>query len=248
MASLSVLPSHYSYGSDRDVERMLGRPVNGSRVHVVVIGAHPDDPETGCGGTIAKLTADGHRVTIVYLTRGEAGLRGSDHSATARVRTAEALAGASILGARAVFANQIDGNTSASADACSRFTHLLRSLRPDIVLTHWAQDTHADHRNAAALTRAAWDALGRSFTLVFYEVMMGLQTYNFEPNLYVDVSQTEDEKRSAIYAHVCQRPARFYPYHVDMERTRGAEANLERAEAFIVERNDRPAVIIPFPA
>ena len=62
------------------------------------------------------------------------------------------------------------------------------------------------------------------------------------------MSQTEDEKRAAIYAHVCQRPARFYPYHVDMERTRGAEANLERAEAFIVERNDGPATVIPFPA
>jgi LmbE family N-acetylglucosaminyl deacetylase len=227
---------------------MLGRPVPGGRAHVVAIGAHPDDPETGCGGTIAKLTGDGHRVTIVYLTRGEAGVRECDHATTARIRTAEAITGARLLGARAVFANQIDGSTSTGADDCARFTELLRSLRPDVVLTHWPHDTHADHRNTAALTRAAWETLGRSFSLVFYEVMMGLQTCDFEPNLYVDVSQTEEEKRAAIYAHVCQRPARFYPYHVDMERTRGAEASLERAEAFFVERNDGPAAVIPFPA
>src|SRR5438270_1968321 len=106
MASISALPAQYSYGSDQDLERMLGRPILGGRVHIVVIGAHPDDAETGCGGTIAKLTGDGHRVTIIYLTRGEAGVRGGHHATTARVRTAEALAGSRLLGARAVFANQ----------------------------------------------------------------------------------------------------------------------------------------------
>ena len=115
MASISAFPARYRYGSDRDLERMLGRPLAGSQIHVVVIGAHPDDPETGCGGTIAKLTGDGHRVTIVYLTRGEAGIRECDHATTARIRTAEAIAGARLLGAQAVFADQIDGNTSAEA-------------------------------------------------------------------------------------------------------------------------------------
>jgi LmbE family N-acetylglucosaminyl deacetylase len=202
---------------------MLGRPILGARVHIVVIGAHPDDAETGCGGTIAKLTGDGHRVTIIYLTRGEAGIRGGHHATTARVRTAEALAGARLLGARAVFANQVDGKTSADKDDCARFTELLRSLRPDAVLTHWPHDTHLDHRNTAKLTRTAWETLGRVFTLIYYEVMTGIQTYDFQPNLYVDASPTEEQKRAAIYAHVCQRPDRFYPYHVQMERRRAEE-------------------------
>ena len=223
MASLASVPALRSYGADKDLERILGRPVLG-RVHIVVIGAHPDDPETGCGGTIARLTGDGHSVTIIYLTRGEAGVRGGEHGMTARIRTAEALAGARLLGARAVFANQIDGKTSAAKDECQRFARLLRSLRPDVVLTHWPHDTHPDHRNTAQLTRTAWETLGRSFALVYYEVMTGIQTYDFQPNVYVDVSLTEHEKRSAIYAHVCQRPHRFYPYHVRMEQTRGADA------------------------
>ncbi len=227
---------------------MLGRPILHRHAHVIAIGAHPDDPETGCGGTVAKLTGDGHHVTIVYLTRGEAGIRDDDHATTAQVRTAEALAGAKVLGARAIFANQIDGRTSAEEEECAHFTGLLRSLRPDVVLTHWPHDTHLDHRDTAELTRAAWEALGRTFTLVYYEVMTGIQTHDFQPHLYVDVSLTEEEKRAAIYAHVCQRPDRFYPYHVQMERKRGTEAGLVRAETFFVERNHAPAAVIPFPS
>jgi hypothetical protein len=88
--------------------------------------------------------------------------------------------------------------------------------------------------------------LGRSFALVYYEVMTGIQTHDFEPILYVDLSGTEDEKSAAIYAHVCQRPDRFCPYHVNMERQRGSDAGLARAEAFIVMRHHVPAAVIPF--
>jgi LmbE family N-acetylglucosaminyl deacetylase len=248
MASVGSLPVAREYPSDRDLQRILDRPISGRRLHVVVVGAHPDDPETGCGGTIAKLTSDGHRVTVLYLTRGEAGVRDGDHAITARIRTGEALHAARVLGAEAVFANQVDGKTTAASEESDQFTTLLRSLRPDIVFTHWPQDTHPDHRNTAELTRTAWERTGRAFTLVYYEVMTGIQTFEFEPNVYVDVSSTERQKRAAIYAHVCQRPDRFYPYHVNMERQRGAEANLTRAEAFAVMRDHVPAPVIPFPS
>jgi N-acetylglucosamine malate deacetylase 1 len=247
MASATV-PRFNGYGSDQDLERILARPILGRRLDIVVIGAHPDDPETGCGGTIAKLTGDGHHVTIVYFTRGEAGVRNGDHSETARVRTGEALAAAKTLGADAVFANQIDGRTAAGEAESAQFTELLLSLDPHLVMTHWPHDTHADHRNAAKLTRAAWEAGRRAFTLVYYEVMTGIQTYDFRPNLYVDVSSTEEQKQAAIYAHVCQKPDRFYPYHVNMERQRGTEAKLSRAEAFVVMRQNAGAQVIPFPA
>jgi len=52
-------------------------------LHVVCVGAHPDDPESGCGGTLARYSESGHRVTIVYLTRGEAGIRGKSHEESA---------------------------------------------------------------------------------------------------------------------------------------------------------------------
>src|SRR5674476_884471 len=46
---------------------------------IVCVGGHPDDPESGCGGTLAKLRNAGHEVTIIYLTTGEAGIPGKSH-------------------------------------------------------------------------------------------------------------------------------------------------------------------------
>jgi hypothetical protein len=57
------------------------------KVRVVVVGGHPDDPESGCGGTIARYADLGHEVTILYLTRGEAGIRGKTHEEAAAIRT-----------------------------------------------------------------------------------------------------------------------------------------------------------------
>ncbi|MBV9301678.1 MAG: PIG-L family deacetylase [Acidobacteriaceae bacterium] len=242
------LPDQRGYVSDRDLEQLHGAKAWRHPLNIAVVGAHPDDPETGCGGTIAKLASDGHNVTIVYLTRGEAGIKGGDPCTTARLRTAEAIRGAEILGCRAVFANQIDGNTRVDGEHVECFTRLLHSLKPDLVFSHWPHDSHCDHRNAAELTRRAWEALGHSFTLAYYEVMAGIQTYDFEPNVYVDVSGTEGRKRAAIYAHACQRPDRFYPFHVDMEKERGEEAGVARAEAFHVVRQSGLAQVIPFPA
>src|SRR5262249_23730623 len=77
------------------------RPVN-----VVCVGGHPDDPETGCGGTLAAYAERGHRATVVYLTRGERGIAGRSLSEAAAIRTAEATEACRILGAKAVFAGQ----------------------------------------------------------------------------------------------------------------------------------------------
>ncbi len=228
------------------IEQILEGATCGRRLNVVCIGAHPDDPETGCGGTLAKLVADGHRVTIVYLTRGEAGLRTADIQTAARLRTAEAMEACRVLGAEAVFANQIDGQTSAEAERSRQFTTLLASLEPDVVFTHWPIDTHRDHRNAAHLTYEAWQALEGSFTLLYYEVMTGIQTHHFEPNCFVDISATSKQKRSAIYSHVCQNPDRFYQHHEMMEEDRGAAARVSRAEAFVILREKPRKISLAF--
>jgi LmbE family N-acetylglucosaminyl deacetylase len=228
------------------VDQITGELRMDRSLKVLCVGAHPDDAETGCGGTLAKLVADGHDVTIVYLTRGEAGLKNGDRHTASRMRTAEALRACELLGVRAVFANQIDGQTSTEVGQVKQFTRLVESLDPDIVFTHWPLDTHRDHRNAAQLTYEAWQSLGESFALVYYEVMTGVQTHHFAPNCFIDISSTSTQKRSAIYAHVCQNPDRFYPYHETMERERGSEAQLFRAEAFVVVREKLPKPYLPF--
>src|ERR1044071_7313590 len=58
---------------------------------IVCVGGHPDDPESGCGGTLAKCSNAGHEVTIIYLTTGEAGINGASHEEAARIRRQEAI-------------------------------------------------------------------------------------------------------------------------------------------------------------
>ena len=71
---------------------------------IVCVGGHPDDPESGCGGTLAKLRNVGHAVTIIYLTTGEAGIPGKSHDEAAAIRRQEAINACKVLDAKPVFA------------------------------------------------------------------------------------------------------------------------------------------------
>jgi len=204
------------------------------KLKVVVAGAHPDDPESGCGGTMALYADAGHDVVSMYLTRGEAGIPGMSHEEAARVRTAEAEAACRILGARAVFGGQIDGATEVNAARYDEVRGALGKEAPDIVLTQWPIDTHRDHQALAVLVYDAWLRLDKSFELYYYEVESGLQTQHFWPTLYVDIETVESRKQQACLAHKSQNPATdFCPIHQRMQRFRGEEAGVRVAEAFV---------------
>ena len=201
---------------------------------VLVIGAHPGDPEAGCGGTMARYAALGHEVTALYLTRGEAGISGKNANEAGAIRSAEAEAACKILKARPLFAGQIDGATEVNAARYAESAKLIAAVNPDVVLTQWPVDNHADHRACAALTHGAWLSCSRRFSLYYYEVDLGPDTQCFRPMHYVDVTATEPLKREACMAHRSQNPAGFYEKdHVPMMRFRGMECGRKLAEAFI---------------
>lgn len=202
--------------------------------NVVCVGGHPDDPETGCGATLARYAAHGHNVTIVYLTRGEAGIRGKSHDESARIRTAEAEKACRILNAKPIFAGQIDGSSEINNARYAEMDRILTQLQPDVVFTHWPVDTHRDHCAASLLTFQSWLKSGKKFSLVYFEVLSGEQTQQFAPNFYVNVAETWQKKKDSCYAHTSQGPDEFYPYHEKMERFRGLEYRCERAEAFVI--------------
>src|SRR5512146_1518262 len=147
----------------------------------VVAGAHPDDPESGCGGTIAHYTDLGHEVTILYLTRGEAGIKGKSAQQAAAIRTVEAQKACAILKAKPVFAGQIDGNTELNPARYQQFREILQAEKPDIVFTQWPIDTHRDHRATSLLVYDAWLQAQRAFDLYYFEVEQGAQTQLFHP-------------------------------------------------------------------
>src|SRR5882757_7918975 len=97
------------------------------KMKVVVVGAHPDDPESGCGGTISRYSDLGHEVVIVYLTAGEAGIDGKSAGEAAAIRKAESRNACSILMSRPVFAGQIDGNTEVNPEQYKRMSEILEA-------------------------------------------------------------------------------------------------------------------------
>jgi LmbE family N-acetylglucosaminyl deacetylase len=198
------------------------------------VGAHPDDPESGCGGTLIRYAQAGHRVTVVYLTRGERGIQGKSPGEAAAIRTAECQTACEILGAKPVFAGQIDGESEASLKRAAELARHLEAEQPDIVFTHWPLDSHMDHLVVSILTIHAWRNAGRKFDLYFYEVDAGEQTVGFAPTDYVDVTGVREKKKAALFAHVSQNGEQIYRrHHEPMEQFRGREIGVVAAEGFV---------------
>lgn len=214
-----------------------GAPLQDKKLSVVCVGGHPDDPESGCGGTLSKLANAGHHITVIYLTRGEAGIAGSSHVEAAATRTREAEAACKIMKAKPLFAGQIDGDTVVNNEWNSKVGKLILSQNPDIVFTHWPVDSHKDHQAASFMTIQAWMQGGKKFQLYFFEVCLGDQTHIFRPTDYIDITGVREQKRKAVYCHTSQNPAGIYEAddcnHKKMEEFRGMEISVEAAEAFV---------------
>lgn len=184
-------------------------------VDVLAIGAHPDDVELGCGGTVAKLARAGRRVGIAHLTGGEAGTRGS-----VAERRREAERAAEVLGAVALDVLDCgDGAFRTGAAEEDALIALLRRRRPELVLGPTPSDRHPDHGRAHRLVADACFYAGlarrgagdrpeemphRPAALFSY-----LQHDAFTPAFVVDVTADWELKMAALDAYASQlaRPA-----------------------------------------
>jgi LmbE family N-acetylglucosaminyl deacetylase len=215
------------------------------KLKILVAGAHPDDPETGMGGTISKYIALGHEVTCLYLTTGEAGIPGVDPDKSAKIRKDEALKSCDILKANPLFFGQIDGSCVITSDWQEKMNALLKEENPDMIFTHWPIDTHRDHRICSDLVFDAWNRNGRKTPLYYFEVCTGDQTQNFNPDIFVNIDEVVEIKWKACFVHESQKIKEYYPQdHAKMELFRGLQARSEYGEAF-VHLSSSPMGLIP---
>jgi LmbE family N-acetylglucosaminyl deacetylase len=213
---------------------------------IVCAGGHPDDPESGCAGTLARYAEAGHSVTSIYLTRGERGIAGKTNDEAAAIRTAECEAACQIIGAKAVFAGQIDGSTEFNKTQLDAFLKLLAVEAPDILFTHWPIDTHPDHQIASLLTIRACLVLKPRPHLYFFEVNTGSQSLGFTPNVYVDITAVREKKKAALAAHRSQDGEGIWKTHHEIiANFRGREAGVGAAEAFVHLNRDLPSDHLP---
>lgn len=197
------------------------------KLKIIVTGGHPGDPEYGCGGTVARLTALGHEVLLLYLNDG------AWPPTPAPTRIAEATKASAILKARPAFVGQINGHAVVDNEHYEAYQKIFDAEKPDAVFNQWPLDNHRDHRAISMLTYDAWKQSGRSFALYYYEVSDGEDTMQFAPTEFVDISETEPLKRAACYAHASQTPDRYYELQDSVARFRGLQSGYKRAEAFI---------------
>ena len=209
------------------------------KMKVVVCGGHPGDPEYGCGGTVAHLTTLGHEVVLLYLNDG------AWPPTPAPIRKEEAAKACEILRARPAYAGQINGHAVVDPGHYDDYQKLIADENPDAVLTQWPIDNHPDHRAISMLSYNAWRKLGRKFALYYYEVSDGEDTLQFSPNHYIDITETEPQKRAACYAHASQTPDKYYTLQDEVARFRGIERGYKRAEAFLLQLQSPYDIFLP---
>jgi LmbE family N-acetylglucosaminyl deacetylase len=219
------------------------QPAPVKRLRVVVFGAHPDDPESGCGGLIALLTKGGHEVIAAYATcfRGD---RKIGNELEAVVRRREATAACQVLGAKPYFFDYAHESLMADEATVKTITSWLEKLRPDVVVTHCPLDTHPNHHVTASLV---WQAYLRQdqWRLYFFEVMTDQQSLNFRPDLYLDIESVRELKKKALACHQSQKPDAIWEVHDAMHRQRGSEAGLKYAEAYILAGGNKKGPELP---
>src|SRR6266446_6208499 len=124
-------------------------------LRLLIIGAHPDDADYHAGGIAALYRLAGHTVKMVSLTNGDAGhqsLRGSELAAR---RRQEAAAAGAVIGASYDVLDNHDGELLPTVDNRRAVIRLMRSFKPDLVLTHRPNDYHPDHRYTSQLVQDA---------------------------------------------------------------------------------------------
>ncbi len=207
---------------------------------ILAIGAHHDDIEISCGGTIAKAVRNGDEVKMVVMSSSVyTDYKGKVHRTKEEVERENKMA-VEILGVKEVvsldFPTKDIPYNSTSIEALNS---VIDEFEPDMILTHWCHDTHPAHKNTSLATISA----ARYYnSILMYEPMMpsGRSYQGFRPQVYVDITDFDDIKRKALMAHESQ----YKKYKKDLwvnavearARYRGYEMSSKYAECYEIVR------------
>ena len=216
---------------------------------VLAIGAHPDDVEFQCAGTLAKYKRLGHQVAIAIATNGEAGSSTHSKEQIAAIRRREAEASAQVLGSEFYWMGYPDEFLFNTVETRLKFIDTVRQARPDLVIcSDPDNDYHPDHTTSGQIV---WDihvmvTVPNIVTdhppcavipeIVYMDTTGGV---NFIPNRYVDITDDMETKRAMLACHKSQDQWLIDQYGVtcvammeSFARTRGFQCGCQFAEGF----------------
>jgi LmbE family N-acetylglucosaminyl deacetylase len=219
-------------------------------VNILAIGAHPDDLEFACAGTLSRCAQRGDRVTMVTTTIAELGNFELGREQTTLIRQREAAESAAIIGADYI-ALRLEDNTVNPYDPMQQrlYVDLVRQIKPDVIICHNPNDYHTDHRNVPELVIYTGPLIGLSEWLTEHPAWEGspavyfMSTISgayFEPTHYVDITQNLNTKQAMLKAHASQLGflKRYFNMdaleHLEVNaRYWGIQAGVKYAEPFV---------------
>lgn len=178
---------------------------------ILVIAAHPDDAELGCGGTIIDFTSKGYSVSIIDCSEGELGSRG-----TIEQRYAEAQNADIVMGIKQRFNLQYpDGSLQSHQQTSNNIASYIRLIKPKILLFPPAFERHPDHEAVHKMCRTAYFLSGLNKVELYHNdraleayrpsrIFSYIQAYHQEPDFIVDISSSFHKKMKAIHCYSSQ--------------------------------------------
>lgn len=219
-------------------------------MNILAIGAHPDDIELNCAGTIARYAAEGHSITMAVFTSGNMGDLNVPPNELAAIRKHEAETSAGILKARLLWPGVTDELVFPNETQRAIMIDLLREADPDVIITHSPNDYHPDHRYVSQLVFDSYFQKGLPHipnqknracrfgqTQIYY--MDNVGGIGFEPREYVDITAVFETKKKMLACHQSQVKPMKELANTDMlqmievqARFRGFAAGCLMAEGF----------------
>ncbi|MBN1562724.1 MAG: PIG-L family deacetylase [Anaerolineae bacterium] len=225
------------------------------KMRVLAVGAHPDDIEIRCGGTLARYAEMGHHVMMGYATNGNKGHRTIPPDELAQIREKESRAAAAVIGAEVFWLNFPDAELFYDKETRLAFVDMIRQARPDLIITHWREAYHPDHMATSELVCGAsyistvphvktdHPPCAAVPMIYYFEVDFTVESAAAE---YVDVSAVYEKKRQMLACHASQFEWLRENHGVDLaermiprDRSYGAQCGVAYAERF-VPRGFRP--------
>jgi N-acetylglucosamine malate deacetylase 1 len=184
-------------------------------LRLLIIGAHPDDADYSAGGTAALYRAAGHVVKMISMTNGAAGHHVNAGPELARRRRAEAAASGQVIGATYDVWDNPDGALLPALETRATVIRLIRSFKPDLLLTHRPNDYHPDHRYTSQLVQdAAYLVTVPAVVpdtphlmrdpVIAYLPDDFQKPYPFSPTVGVDIGSVIDKVADMLHCHVSQ--------------------------------------------
>ncbi len=221
-------------------------------MNILGIGAHPDDLELLCAGTLACYSQNGHEVFMCHLCDGNKGSMVYSSKELAKIRRREAIESAKLIGAKSIWGGMSDGEVVLDLESRIKVIDVIRQANPDVVITHHPNDYHSDHINTSRLVFEAvylsnlklWKTnYPASNKLPFLYYMDTLAGVNFVSMEYVNITNTIDIKIKMMLKMQSQLGWLKEMHDCDaaefiktVARFRGFQAGVLYAEAFAQQK------------